>query len=534
MPNRTIVPFPSPPPDADEHARAETERKRKLFEWADRSLTDLGLADRVKQANTLDELRKITFDHADASEVDLAIRDALHPASGRKADHFAGTNEGILKRLLKARFGELKKQREAELRPGTAGGSQSSYDWTNDLKFDDKGAVRPLLHNIILYLRHHPQWQEVLGYDEFNNRVAIRKRPPWGDEPPDTPWSDHHETLTRKWFQNEDINPVFGDVGRAVQAAARANSFHPVRDYHDELVWDGTLRLDTWLVTYFHADNTEYVRAVGPRWLISSVARIYQPGCQVDHVLVFEGPQGKQKSQALRTLPKNEFWFTDRLSHIGGKDAAIELPGIQIVELAEMDALTKAATSTTKSYLTRRHDRFRPPYGKHPINLPRQCVFAATINPPAGGYLKDPTGARRFWPVACTGMIDRDALERDRDQLWAEAATRYRAGAKWWLETPELEALATAEQHLRFRVDPWQAIVEQWIGLRTEVNISEVLKRALKIPPREQSQRAENRVASILTILGFTKYRPRRNGKRPRVYVRENAPNQTRTTRTTR
>ena len=204
-----------------------------------------------------------------------------------------------------------------------------------------------------------------------------------------------------------------------------------MRDYFGGLVWDGTSRLDQWLVTYFHAEPTEYVLAVGPRWLISSVARIYQPGCQADHVLILEGPQGKQKSQALRTLPNDEFWFTDRLSHIGSKDAAIEIAGIQIVELAEMDALTKAASSTSKSFLTRRHDRFRPPWGKHPITLPRQCIFAATINPPAGGYLKDPTGARRFWPVSCHGMIDRDGIERDRDQLWAEAVARYRAGAKW-------------------------------------------------------------------------------------------------------
>ena len=168
---------------------------------------------------------------------------------------------------------------------------------------------------------------------------------------------------------------------------------------------------------------------------------------------MLEGQQGRFKSQALRTLPKDQAWFTDRLSHIASKDAAIEIAGIQIVELAEMAALAKAASSTSKAYLTRQHDRFRPPYGKHTINLPRQCVFAATINPPAGGYLKDPTGARRFWPVASHGMIDCDALERDRDQLWAEAVARYRAGAKWWLETPELEALATTEQRLRYRSD---------------------------------------------------------------------------------
>ena len=162
---------------------------------------------------------------------------------------------------------------------------------------------------------------------------------------------------------------------------------------------------------------------------MSAVARIYRPGCKVDHVLVLEGPQGRQKSEALRMLAKNDSWFTDRLSHVASKDAVLEIAGVLIVEIAEMDALTKATSSAQKSFLTRRRDRFLPPYGKHPINLPRQCVFAATINPTVGGYLKDPTGARRFWPVACRGMIDRDGLEKVRDQLWAEAVHQFKAGA---------------------------------------------------------------------------------------------------------
>ena len=181
--------------------------------------------------------------------------------------------------------------------------------------------------------------------------------------------------------------------------------------------------------TYFHVEDSEYVRAIGSRYLISAVARIYEPGCKVDHMLVLEGPQGKQKSEALRTLAINDDWFTDRLSHLASKDAVLETAGVLLVEIAEMDALTKATSSAIKSFLTRRHDRFRPPYGKHTINLPRQCVFAATINPPVGGYLKDPTGARRFWPVACRGMIDRDGLEKVRDQLWAEAVHQFKAGA---------------------------------------------------------------------------------------------------------
>jgi predicted P-loop ATPase len=512
-----LLPF-KPPPDAEEHARAETERKQRLFAWADRLLQQLGLAERVSQANSFEELRKIAFD-ADAVEVGLAIRDVLHPISGPKADCFVGIREGGLKKILKNRFDELKRYREMGLRNHSAAGGRSAYDWTDDLKLDDKGGVRPLLTNLILFLREHPKFKGVLAHDEFNARVVIRKRPPWGEEAPDTPWTDHHESLVRVWFQGEDIYANQGDAARAVQAAARGNPFHPVRDYFDALVWDGTPRLDTWLSTYLHAEDTDYTRAIGPRFMISACARIYEPGCKVDHMIVLEGPQGRQKSEALRTLA-GEQWFTDRLSHVASKDAALETAGVLLVEIAEMDALTKASNSAIKAFLTRRFDRFRPPGGKHPVRLPRQCVFAGTINPVVGGYLTDPTGARRIWPVACHGMIDREGIERDRDQIWAEAIARFKAGAVWWLETPELEALATSEQAARFKADVWKEPIEEWLHNRRDASISEVLEQVLGFAPREQTHSAEIRVANILTLLDFTRYRARRDGARQNRYWR--------------
>jgi len=526
------------PKNEDEHARAETERKRVLFEWADGVLDTAGLTAKVRRATTADELRRILFDDADASAIDLAIQEALHPASGqRKSVHFTGLKPEQLMRLLKTRFRELKKQREWELRHGQTGAPASDdWIWTDDLKLDKKGAVRPLLHNLIVFLSHHPQWKGVLGFNEFSMREVIRQRPPWGEEAPDAPWTDHHATLTRKWFQVEDIVPTLGDVGRAVPAAARENIYHPVRDYFSEIEnkfaeiknkraeiknkRDDTPCIDTWLVTYFHAEDTPYIRAIGSRWLMSSVARIYKPGCQADYTLLLEGPQGKLKSQALRALCKDPQWFTDKLSHIGSKDAIYDLAGRQIVELSEMDAINKAAASASKAFLTRMTDPFRPVWGKHTINVPRQNVFAATVNPPeTGGYLTDPTGARRFWMFLCR-EIDIAGIIRDRDQLWAEAIQRFNAGAPWHLETPALEALATAEQKLRYKPDAWLEPVAEWIGPRNEVSISEVLAGALN-DKFTHRQDAMNRVAKILVDdLGFHKCRPRKDGKREWRYRR--------------
>jgi predicted P-loop ATPase len=519
-----IVTLPVPISRSEgEHARSDTERNQRLFAWALAVLNQLGL-DKAIAAASIEELHSMTFD-ANRAEVILAIRDALHPNSGRQEDHFRGLTQGGLKQILRNRFAELKKARLAILRRRRE--SQKQAHWSDQLILNNNGKIIANVANLILMLQSAPKWKGVLGYDEFAARVVIRKRAPWGDEATNAPWTDQHETQARVWFQRDaGVSPSAGDVGRAVQVAARSNQFHPVRDYFNSLVWDGVPRLRRWLQTYFHAGDSEYVRAIGPRYLISAVARIYHPGAKVDHVLVLEGPQGKQKSEALRTLAVNDEWFTDRLSNISGKDCILETAGVLIVEIAEMDALTKATTSATKAFLSRRHDRFRPPWGKHPVTLRRQCVFAGSINPPVGGYLIDPTGARRFWPVACQGLIDRDGLEEVRDQLWAEAVQQYKSGARWWLETDELEALATAEQAARFLVDAWEARIREWLGDRIDVSLWDLLE-ALGIPREKWTMSVQKRVVGILTKLGFEKRRPRTSEGREHRYQRDPAPKRT-------
>ena len=183
----------------------------------------LGLDKAVAAARSIEELRRITLD-VDSAEIALAIRDALHPASGHRQEHFRGLREGGLKVILKNRFTELKKTREGALKRG-----KPPDDWTDRLILNKNGEIVANLANLILILCEAPKWRGVLGYNEFAARVVIRKRPSWGTEPPDSPWTDHHDSLVRVWFQTEGINPAAGDVGRAVQAAARHNPFHPVR-----------------------------------------------------------------------------------------------------------------------------------------------------------------------------------------------------------------------------------------------------------------------------------------------------------------
>jgi predicted P-loop ATPase len=178
--------------------------------------------------------------------------------------------------------------------------------------------------------------------------------------------------------------------------------------------------------------------------------------------------------------------------------------GVWIIELSELDTLSRSKVSRIKAFMSRTTDRFRPPYGKRLIESPRQCVFAGTVN--HSSYLRDETGARRFWPIACSS-IDLDSLARDRDQLWAEAKAWFDAGAAWWLDSSDLVQAAAHEQADRFDSDPWEEVIARWCETRSSASVSEVLSSCLDKLKAQWTQADKNRVARCFHALGWERYR---------------------------
>lgn len=272
--------------------------------------------------------------------------------------------------------------------------------------------------NAVVALRSDERWRGVFAFNEMTRRVLIDGQP----------LCDYDAQRVHEWLQRAGLSDVSLDATHeAINLVAHETIVHPVRDYLDGLTWDGRERIDTWLTDYLGADRNEYTRDVGRMFLTSAVARPYEPGCKVDHMPVLEAPQGTGKTSACQILGGE--WYSDSLqADVSRKDASLHLRGRWILELSELEALNRSEVTALKSFLTRCEERYRPPYGRHEVIEPRQCVFIGTTN--ESQYLKDPTGGRRFWPVAC-GRIDRERLVADRDQLFAEAVVAYRAGHPW-------------------------------------------------------------------------------------------------------
>ena len=288
------------------------------------------------------------------------------------------------------------------------------------------------------------------------------------------------------------------------------NQFDPLTQFLDHLQWDGVQRIDTWMRDYLKAPDTPLNRAISRICLIAAVRRARHPGCKFDQIIVLESEEGQGKSSAIEILAGGRDFFSDQqvigLDEKTQQEAAV---GVWLFEIADLKGMRRADIEHVKAFASRKIDRARPAYGRFRVDRPRRCVYFATTNDE--DYLKSETGNRRFWPVR-VGEIDLEALARDREQLWAEAAAAERAGESIVLDR-KLWDSARAEQDERMEREPWAELIHNYLVAekRDDVTVKEVLvdNRFIQLDPAALNQAAMNRAVRALRSLGYTKYRKR-------------------------
>lgn len=275
---------------------------------------------------------------------------------------------------------------------------------------------------------------------------------------------------TRYGWQNVAYEHLFF----AAYDVAAESEYDPVRDYFDSLTWDGVPRADHWLAAYAGVADTPLAQAYASRWLMGLVARAYKPGEKVDTMLVLTGPQGARKSSLAQAIAPCGSYAAVHIDP-GDKDSVLRATRYAVVEWPELAGASKREQEALKSYFSQLEDIARPPYAKGDVVIPRRHVFIGTSN--ETDFLRDASGSRRYWPVTVGEHIDIEGVLSVRDQLWAEAVARYKAGQRWWLTREEDAAWRAPAAEAYSEEDPFEAEVRQFLwGRRGErFRLDEVL-----------------------------------------------------------
>jgi predicted P-loop ATPase len=319
-----------------------------------------------------------------------------------------------------------------------------------------KGRPEATIVNLVAALEKPIFTNMRVRHDRFRDAVMFCR--PGSDEYQQ--FTDMHYTELRCHYERtRRFQPISKDMTRdAVLAVAKRDSFDSAMTWLDRQVWDGTARVEMFLSTYFGVPDSAYARAVS-RYIWTALAgRTMVPGVKADMVPILVGGQGARKSSAVAAMVVCDDFFTELQLDSKEDDMSRKMRGCQIAELAELQGLHTKALESIKAFVSRQHESWVPKYQEFSTKFARRLLFIGTTN--QDEFLADETGNRRWLPVRVDGFIDIEGIERDRAQLWAEAADLFVLGG---VEYREAETLAVAVHAEHMMTDAWQGMVEQWL-----------------------------------------------------------------------
>lgn len=343
---------------------------------------------------------------------------------------------------------------------------ETSDDWLSRMQVDGRANYLASAPNISLILAHDPRLVKAFKDNEFDRKRYVTRTLPWRHITKPEPMRNVDFSGLRNY-----VEAVYGisspkKVEDALNLEAQKNSFHPIRDYLRGLSWDGKPRIDRLLIDYLGAEDNVYAREAIRKPLVAAVARVFEPGIKFDLVLTLVGKQGTGKSTFFKKLGGP--WFSDSFTTVQGKEAFEQIQGAWLIEMAELAGLRKAQAEAIKHFITKQVDTFRAAYAHVPESYPRQCVFFGTTN--SSSFLNDPTGNRRFMPVAIDQDKAKFSLWRPEfdlavDQIWAEAYEAYKAKEKLTLSA-EASEIAQDQQSEHTQIDERHGLILRYLDTK--------------------------------------------------------------------
>lgn len=374
--------------------------------------------------------------------------------------------------------------------------------WLTKIEYTEQGKLKPTSYNYKMILLNEPTLKGKFKFNEFS--VLIEKtslKLPWKTNKKiieDNDIAELKSFIQRAYSINNNTNFIEG-----LTMASYELAFHPVREYLDNLEWDGEHRVENILIDYMGADDNEYTRAVLTKMLLAAVTRVYHPGTKFDCMLVLQGKQGLGKSELIKRLAHKIEWFSDNKVDIDDSKKVIEnYGGRWLIEIAELDGFNKKENGAIKRFITTIQYIARMAFMKSTTTYLVQYILFGTTNEQK--FLTDKTGNRRFWVVKCdpnkvSKSVFDDLSENDINQIWAEIVTMYKGykeeGCKNYLLLNEEQKKYVEEIQKEFTKDDLGDVIqdrfnfdapsEKWCkftptDLLSRLNLSDSEKRLAK------------------------------------------------------
>ena len=283
--------------------------------------------------------------------------------------------------------------------------------------------IKDLIHcqeNLDALFNHHPLLNS-FKYNRFTQKNEFNGQRYDEDKQPSEIYNFFKRNFD-EWCPRTDIKET-------IQETLNNNEYHPIINYFNNIVWDGVERLETFLIDYYNAEDTQLNRVYFKRWMIALIKRIMIPGSKFDSMLILAGEQGKKKTSLfnwLGTLNRITYYSEapDNLKDINSLVYASM--GKYILTFDDFDDIcNKGELGKVKSFITTQ-DRTAALKWQHDKAYPITYVLAATTNQ-YNILVDDATfDERRFWVVKVNPSNDIfDLSEELKAQLFAEAYYLY-------------------------------------------------------------------------------------------------------------
>lgn len=216
----------------------------------------------------------------------------------------------------------------------------SVEDIQTDLARNNKGNICQSIDNCMTVFQRDPLLKGAIRKNELSGKIDIVGNLGWertSSSLTDTEVYQLHWYLEKEYGLKNERN-----INKAMNIAASENRYHPIREYLEQLVWDGKYRIGRLLPKYLGAEEDAYTREIMQLLMLAAIHRVYEPGCKYEIMVCLVGGQGAGKSTFFRFLAINDEWFSDDLKRMDDDNVYRKMQGHWIIEMSEMMATVNA------------------------------------------------------------------------------------------------------------------------------------------------------------------------------------------------